>query len=156
MVRRTITLPEAFRGKRILLHFGAVDYEAKVWVNGQLVCVHRGGYVPFKVDITEFVKKKENILTVKVTDRFECVQPRGKQYWKEKPDRCWYIPTSGIWQTVWLEAVGEVFIDRVKFTPDIDRKDVKTEIYLDRFPYEADLEIEVSYKESLSIDPFID
>lgn len=144
--RRTITLPEAFRGKRILLHFGAVDYEAKVWVNGQLVCVHRGGYVPFKVDITEFVKKKENILTVKVTDRFECVQPRGKQYWKEKPDRCWYIPTSGIWQTVWLEAVGEVFIDRVKFTPDIDRKDVKTEIYLDRFPYEADLEIEVSYK----------
>jgi beta-galactosidase/beta-glucuronidase len=144
--RRTITLPEAFRGKRILLHFGAVDYEAKVWVNGQLVCVHRGGYVPFKVDITEFVKKKENILTVKVTDRFECVQPRGKQYWKEKPDRCWYIPTSGIWQTVWLEAVGEVFIDRVKFIPDIDRKDVKTEIYLDRFPYEADLEIEVSYK----------
>jgi len=136
--KRTVVIPEAFHGKRVLLHFGAVDYSTKVWVNGRMVCTHKGGYTPFKVDITMFLKNGDNDLTVRVEDRFECMQPRGKQYWKETPDRCWYTATSGIWQTVWLEAVGEVTIDRAKFTPDIDRRDVKVELYLERFPYDME------------------
>ncbi len=144
--RRVFNVPEDFRGKRVLLHFGAVDYAAKVWVNGQPVCTHKGGYVPFKADITNYLISGDNELTVRVEDRFECMQPRGKQYWKQTPDRCWYTATSGIWQTVWLEAVGQVYMDRVKFTPDIDRRDVKLELYLEQFPYDMDLSVEVSYK----------
>ena len=65
------------------------------------------------------------------------------------PDRCWYTPTSGIWQTVWLEAVGQVYMDRVKFTPDIDRREVKMELYLERFPFDMDVSVEVSYEGSI-------
>ncbi len=139
-------LTENFKGKKVLLHFGAVDYIAKVWINGEFIGKHQGGYVPFKFDITDSIKPGKNQLIVKAEDKYECTQPRGKQYWKEKPDRCWYTATSGIWQTVWLEAVGELYVDKFRITPDIDRKSALTEIFLNKAPVNAELTITVNYK----------
>jgi len=144
--KREFELPGAFRGKRILLNFGAVDYEAAVWVNGVSAGRHKGGHVSFKMDITGLVANGRNSLVVKAVDRYECVQPRGKQYWKEKTDRCWYTPTSGIWQTVWLETAGELYIDRIRMTPDIDMQNLILEIYSNKAPASAELSIEVSWK----------
>jgi len=105
--RRSVTLPAAWAGKRVLLHFGAVDYRAMVWVNGALAGSHEGGSVPFQFDITALLKPGANLITVRAedppTDRFI---PRGKQYWEVQSRGIFYKRTSGIWQTVWLEATG--------------------------------------------------
>ncbi|KAF3766623.1 family 2 glycoside hydrolase [Cryphonectria parasitica EP155] len=97
------------RGDRLLLRFGAVDYEATVWLDGQLVGSHRGGHVPFEVDVTNGVAKTtagEARLTLRVRDSpYDLTQPRGKQYWGPEPESIFYTPTSGIWQNVWLESV---------------------------------------------------
>jgi beta-galactosidase/beta-glucuronidase len=147
--RRTFDLPENFNGKRVLLNFGAVDYCANVWINGIHVGSHKGGYVPFKLEITNFLKQKDNVLVVKAEDRYDTVQPRGKQYWKQKPDRCWYVANSGIWQTVWLEAVGEIYIDKIRLTPDIDKKCVFGEIYLDKEASGLSMSLDIKYKGEL-------
>lgn len=143
--RRSFSVPKSFEGKRVFLNFGAVDYFAKVWINGSLIGTHRCGYVPFKFDITRFLKMEENFVVVKVEDRYDTVQPRGKQYWKEKTDRCWYTPASGIWQTVWLETAGEIAFDRIRITPDIDRRSALAEIHLDRTPINAKVKVQLSY-----------
>lgn len=147
--RKEFDLPDSFIGKRILLNFGAVDYIAKIWINGEFSGIHKGGHTPFKIDISRFVKNSKNIIVVKAEDSNECSHPRGKQYWKEKPDRCWYTPTTGIWQTVWLEAVGEVYIDRVKINPDIDKRNISAEIFLDNFLFGLQLSVEITYKNSV-------
>lgn len=146
--KREFDLPASFLGKRILLNFGAVDYIAKVWVNGELAGVHKGGYTPFRFDITRYARSKGNIIVLKAEDPNECIQSRGKQYWKRMPDRCWYTPSSGIWQTVWLEAVGDIYIDRIKMTPDIDNNTLLVEMYLDKEPVQAELSIKISYRGS--------
>ncbi|KAK1914456.1 hypothetical protein P3342_010445 [Pyrenophora teres f. teres] len=99
-------------GERLVLRFGAVDYEAKVWVDGQFYGGHRGGHVPFDVDITDaFTKGKTHRLTVRVFDSaHDLTQPRGKQYWKAQPESIFYTPSGGIWQNVWLESVPTVRI----------------------------------------------
>ncbi len=145
---QSFRLPDSFQGKRIFLHFGAVDYYAKVWVNGNYAGSHKGGYTPFKIDISGFLQDKENFIAVRVEDKYETVQPRGKQYWKEKPDRCWYTATSGIWQTVWLETTGEVYIDRIRLTPDIEKKTVTAEVFLDQRPVGLKLKVALSFKAS--------
>ncbi|HHW49785.1 MAG TPA: glycoside hydrolase family 2 [Clostridiaceae bacterium] len=144
--RRTFNIPESFKNRRVLLNFGAVDYHARVWINGNFAGEHKGGYVQFKFDITNYVKETDNVIVVRVEDRYDTVQPRGKQYWKEKPDRCWYIATSGIWQTVWLEAVGEVNIERIRLTPDIDKRCVTGELHLDREAENLFMEVSIDYK----------
>lgn len=144
--KREFELPGSFIGKKVLLNFGAVDYIAKVWINGQFAGRHRGGHVSFKMDITNYINPGKNLLVVKAEDKYECTQPRGKQYWKDKPDRCWYTPTSGIWQTVWLETARGLYIDKLRMTPDIDSKTVLTEVYFDRAPVNAELSVTVSYK----------
>jgi hypothetical protein len=97
------------KGYRTLLRFGAVDYEAKVWVNGQYVGGHRGGHVPFEIDISDALdasKSPEHRLTLRVYDSaYDLTQPRGKQYWGAKPESIFYTPSGGIWQNVWLETV---------------------------------------------------
>lgn len=144
--KREFELGQDFEGKRIILNFGAVDYAAKVWINEEYTGSHRGGHTPFKIDITRYVKKGINTIVIKAEDKYECTQPRGKQYWLAKPERCWYTPTSGIWQTVWIETVGDTAFDRIKLTPDIDKKHVEVELFLDRFKENLNADIEVSYK----------
>lgn len=117
--RRHFSLPEGFNVGRVLLHFGAVDYEAKVLVNGTVVTLHRGGYYPFYADVTDSLREGENELTVEVTDPSDTLaQAHGKQ--KLKRGGIFYTPQSGIWQTVWLESVPESFIESLRLTPDID------------------------------------
>ena len=117
--RRTVEVPEGWKGKRVLLHFGAVDWEAVVSVNGKELGTHKGGSDPFSFDITDALKAGKNELVVKVWDPTDTgSQPRGKQ--KLKPESIWYTPVTGIWQTVWLEPVPMKSIARVWAVPDID------------------------------------
>jgi len=119
--RRSVTLPEAWKNRRVLLHFGAVDYRAMVWVNGHLAGQHQGGNTPFHLDITPLLKAGANALTVRAedppTDRYI---PRGKQYWEPTSRGIFYTRTTGIWQTVWLEATGESYLQQVRITPAND------------------------------------
>ena len=106
LYERQFTVPEDWEGKRILLHFGAVDYRCGVWVNGQCAGTHQGGQTPFTFDITDFLNGVEEHLRVSAVDYLtdESI-PRGKQYWKEKGQFIWYTQSSGIWQSVWIEPV---------------------------------------------------
>jgi beta-galactosidase/beta-glucuronidase len=119
--RRELKIPLEWADQRILLHFGAVDYRATVWVNGSVVGGHEGGHTPFTCDITRALSGGEGVLVVRAvdppTDRYI---PRGKQYWEERPATIFYARTTGIWQTVWLEPVSESYIAHVKITPSID------------------------------------
>jgi len=120
-------LVEVERGNRVLLHFGAVDDECDVWVNGKHVGGHRGGYLPFTFDITDSLVDGENELTVSVWDPTDAgLQQRGKQVLN--PKGIWYTPVSGIWQTVWLEVVPEVSIESLKLTPDLDSQSLTVEV----------------------------
>ena len=119
--RRTFSVPEEMSGRRILLRFGAVDYACSVYVNGLMVGAHEGGYAPFYLDITHALIEGENDLCLRVVDEPDFTQPRGKQYWDRGLMGCWYTPVSGIWQTVYLEAVGEYHLTQIHITPDIDR-----------------------------------
>ena len=117
---RTFTVPAKWRGRRVLLRFGAVDWKADVWVNGTKVGSHTGGYTAFACDITDALRRGDNDLTVRVWDPTDAGhQPRGKQV--SAPEGIWYTPVTGIWQTVWLEPVPERRIERLKTTPDPDR-----------------------------------
>lgn len=113
------TVPKKWNKKRIFLHFGAVDWKSEIWVNGKNVGHHQGGYTGFSMDITDALKKgKKQQITVSVWDPTDDgVQPRGKQV--RDPQSIWYTPTTGIWQTVWLEAVPEVSIENLKMEPNI-------------------------------------
>jgi beta-galactosidase/beta-glucuronidase len=117
--RRYFDIPDTWEQQRVILHFGAVDYQAWVWLNDRLLGTHRGGHVPFSFDITEALRSKENELVVKVFDPLDLDQPRGKQSWGD-PTVCWYTQTTGIWQTVWLEAVPEDHLQSCCILPDLD------------------------------------
>ena len=107
---------------RRLLHFEGIDYIAKVWVNGQFVGMHTGGYARFTIDISDYIVPGKNSITVRAEDSMSCVQPRGKQRWKAENFGCWYVQTTGIWKTVWMEEVPDTYLERVKLTPDIDEE----------------------------------
>lgn len=116
---RNFTVPSKWKDKKILLHFGAVDWKADVWVNDIKVGQHTGGYTPFSFDITPALVKGENKLVVKVWDSTDrSYQPRGKQV--NNPEGIYYTPVTGIWQTVWLEPVAPEYIENIKSTPNID------------------------------------
>ena len=118
-------------GRRALLHFGAVDYHATVWLDGQRLGDHEGGMTPFTVDVTDAVRHAgggEHTLVVRVEDRPEDVtQPRGKQDWQVEPHAIWYHRTTGIWQPVWLEVVPAVHLTAVCWTPDLAAAEVRLE-----------------------------
>ena len=110
-------------GERVVLRFGAVDYQADVWVNGQLVARHEGGHAPFSADVTPALTASGPQLVVvrAEDDPHDGTQPRGKQDWHERPHAIWYERTTGIWQPVWLEPVPGTRVDGVQFTADLDR-----------------------------------
>ena len=117
--RRSFDVPSSWKGKKVLLHFGAVDWKTDVGVNDVKVGSHTGGFTPFSFDITEALQGKNNTLQVKVWDPTDKgYQPRGKQV--SRPEGIWYTPVTGIWQTVWLEPVSESYIQDLRITPDID------------------------------------
>src|SRR5690606_39183754 len=117
---RSLDLPEAWRGKRVWLRFNAVDWAATVWVAGQRVAQHEGGYSPFGVDVTDLVQDGPVEVVVRaVDDHRDMSKPRGKQDWLREPHSIWYPRTSGIWQSVWWEAVDEVHVETATFTADL-------------------------------------
>jgi beta-galactosidase/beta-glucuronidase len=123
--RRTFTIPEAWAGKRVLLHFGAADYETWVFVNGRQAGFHRGGYTPLCFDITALLQRGEDTLTVYVEDDTRSpFQPTGKQSTRFDSYACYYTRTTGIWQTVWLEAVPQAYIESVRLTPLLEQRAV--------------------------------
>ena len=160
--RRSFATPEMAKDGRLLLHFGASDWETVVSVNGQKVGEHRGGYDPFSFDITDALKPTEsnpkrergtaatdaeNELVVAVSDPTDgSFQPRGKQI--RKPHGIWYTPTTGIWQTVWLEPVPKTYVRALQITPDLDKNIVTFKLDVANFteskPEKVD--VKVHYK----------
>ncbi len=127
--RRTVFLKKEFLIGRCLLHFGAVDQSCTVYVNGNRAGVHAGGYLPFTLEVTDFVHPGENELYVCVKDPSDTsYHARGKQ--KLKNGGMWYTAQSGIWQTVWMECVPQVYISSLKITPDYDAGSVSVRVFL--------------------------
>ncbi|MCU4164434.1 sugar-binding domain-containing protein [Carboxylicivirga caseinilyticus] len=136
--RREFSVPKNWKGKRIILHFGAIDWESEIFINGESVKLHRGGYDAFDVDITSFLKKGDKQeLIVRVFDPTEKQGiPRGKQ---ENPPHgllIMYTPITGIWQTVWMEAVDKNGIEKIKMTPNVDEEKLTLQV----LPYNENLD----------------
>ena len=141
---RTFEAPALKEGERLVLHFGAVDYFAQVWVNGHLAVEHEGGYTPFSADVTDLLAPGEaQTVIVRARDYPEdMAQPRGKQDWQKEPHGIWYYRTTGIWQTVWTEVVPATRVRSLKWTPDVVNWTLDLEVRLDGSARE-DLYLEV-------------
>lgn len=124
--RRTFDAPPMSPGERLILHFGAVDCDATVWVNGHRAAGHSGGYTPFDTDITDLLAGSgPNTVVVRACDDpLDMEKPRGKQDWQERPHSIWYPRTTGIWQSVWLEVVPPTRIASLCWSPDLDRREI--------------------------------
>jgi beta-galactosidase/beta-glucuronidase len=152
---RTFTLRDVPQRERLLLHFGAVDYQAMVWVNGQLVAQHEGGHTPFSADITHAldINRAEQVIVVRAADEPEdLTQPRGKQTWRHELNEIWYHRTTGIWQPVWLEPVAERYIQSVRLTPHADDSAVEVDISLNHAAPGARLAVRISFGDVLLAD----
>lgn len=131
--RRTVTIPQEWAGLKVLLHFGAVDHDATVWVNGVEVARHRGGFTPFTADLSDVAEPgTDAVIVVRARDSRHDMQARGKQATWYNNTHCQYTRTTGIWQTVWLEAVPEVHIKRLRVTPNLADSSLTIEIPLSR------------------------
>jgi beta-galactosidase/beta-glucuronidase len=135
---------------RVLLHFGAVDHDASVWVNGRLVATHSGGQSPFSADITDAVEPDgENVLVVRAVDAPDDVSMlRGKQDWRERPHAIWYHRTTGIWQPAWLECVPAAAIEALTWRTDLPASTVELEVDLaGPVPADSRLRVELAHEE---------
>jgi hypothetical protein len=141
---RTFAVPASWRGERVRLHFGAVDYHGQVWVNGREIGEHQGGYDAFTFDITDALRwtGAEDMVVCASDPTDDGDQPRGKQ--SLKPEGIFYTATSGIWQTVWLEPVPEVCIERLRFTPDIDAQALRLHAAVNSFSDNLQIEVVAS------------
>jgi hypothetical protein len=130
--RRTFERPDLPAKQRVILHFGAVDYTARVWVNGRLATEHEGGYTPFSTDITDLLTPEgtQTLCVRAFDDPADLAKPRGKQDWQLNPHSIWYPRTTGIWQTVWMERVPWTYIEKVRFTPALERWEIGLEGFL--------------------------
>jgi beta-galactosidase/beta-glucuronidase len=128
----------------VLLHFGAVDYAAQVWVNGQLVAEHEGGHTPFHADVTDALTAGEQVVVVRAEDHpTDPEQPRGKQDWQPEPHVIWYHRTTGIWQPVWLETVPARHIEAVRWTTLPSKGRIELDVDLAGGDDPAELTVEV-------------
>lgn len=131
--RRTITIPGEWAGRRAVLHFGAVDHDSTVWVNGVEVARHRGGFTPFSADLSGVAEPgEEAVIVVRARDSRTELQARGKQARSYHNVDCVYTRTTGIWQTVWLEAVPEVHLRRLRMTPNLATSSIHLEMPLNQ------------------------
>ncbi len=135
---REFDLPDDYRSGRVLLHFGAVDYHARVWVNETKVTEHEGGHTPFSADITFALLpgRRQRVTVWAEDDPQDLEKPRGKQDWRPEPHSIWYPRTTGIWQTVWLESVADIYVDALRWTPDLERWEIAFSAFLAGGPAE--------------------
>jgi len=131
--RRQVDAPHLNPGERLMLHFGAVDYHARVWLNDHDAISHDGGYTPFCVDITEFLNTEgpQTIVVQVEDDPGDLSKPRGKQDWQLHPHSIWYPRTTGIWQSVWIERVPETYVGNIRWTPNVERWEIGFEAWLE-------------------------
>ncbi|GLC78639.1 glycoside hydrolase family 2 protein [Lacrimispora brassicae] len=129
--RRFQAEKEKLAGNKLVLHFEGSDFLTKVWINGQLAGIHEGGYSRFSFDITNLVTDGENLVVVKAEDHLDPQQPRGKQRWVSENFGCWYVQTTGIWKTVWMEYVPDISLSSVKMTPDLPEGRLELEYTVD-------------------------
>ena len=131
--RRTFSVPGLERGHRVLLHFGAVDYAATVWLNDTIAVRHEGGYTPFSVDITPLLRARgaQTLIVHAHDDPHELAKPRGKQDWLLQSHSIWYPRTTGIWQTVWLEHLPESAIADLAWSSSLERWDIALDATID-------------------------
>src|SRR5215217_3157861 len=130
--RREEECPVLAGDRRWILHFGAVDYRATVWVDGRVVGEHEGGYTPFAVDLSACLPPDRGVVTIVVRaedDPHDLAKPRGKQDWQLEPHSIWYPRTSGIWQTVWTEIVPATRIGAIRWTPNLERWEIGFEAW---------------------------
>jgi beta-galactosidase/beta-glucuronidase len=140
---RTINVDDAkLEGNQLFIHFEGSDYVTKVWVNGDYQGSHTGGYARFSFDITASVQLGENIITVMVTDLSDEQQTRGKQRWIDKNFGCWYVQTTGIWKTVWLEYAPITRVENLKLTPKLSETKIEIECDVESHHYGKDITIE--------------
>ena len=140
--RRSFSLPGSWADDRILIHFGAVDFNCRLWINDLAIGDHRGGYLPFSFDITHALEPGENEILIAVCDPTDSgLQERGKQVLN--PGGIWYNAVSGIWQTVWLEPVPETYIKDICVTPDLDEREIRVEAALSSQSNQGDFQIEI-------------
>ena len=130
--RRIVAVPSLTGDQRLLLHFGAVDHSATIWVNGVVAGHHDGGYTPFTIDLTTFLERPSTceIVVRAEDDPADLSKPRGKQDWQEEPHSIWYPRTTGIWQSVWLEKVPSTWIAGVRWSSSLERWDIGLEARL--------------------------
>lgn len=143
---------------RTILHFGAVDYHAKVWLNGTFLGEHEGGYTPFSFDISHaLVDDEMNEIIVRADDDpSDLSKPRGKQDWQENPHGIWYVRTSGIWQTVWIEEVSDTYIEKLRCTPSLERWEIGIEGFISGLcPESLQLKVNLSIgKQTIARDTY--
>jgi len=145
--RRKFNVPPEMKNKNIILHFGAVDYRCKVYINEELVGSHEGGHTSFSFDITNHLNGNLEELVIWVEDpSIDETIPRGKQFWELESKGIWYTRTTGIWQTVWLEGVDSVRIEKLKLTPVFDCGDVLIEFEVEDDFLSSEVEIAISFK----------
>lgn len=149
--KEIMILEEQIFNKKLLLHFEGCDFLTKVWVNGELAGVHRGGYARFSFDITNLVTVGENYIVVKAEDSFDMHQPRGKQRWEKENFGCWYVQTTGIWKTVWMESVSKQYIEKIKITPKLAEQsvDMEFEIMKEEWDQDSLLTICIKFNDTL-------
>ena len=140
---RTLAYDPLWRGQDVLLHFGAVDYACSLWVNGEYVGGNRGGHVPFSFDVAPYLREGDNRIALRVEDRQDPAQPRGKQVVSGVPHGIDYTCTTGIWQTVWLEPVPQVRIETFRFTPILEEGgvEIRTMLHAPANGWEIEAEI---------------
>ena len=143
--KRTIQV-EVKENKSYVLHFGAVDYKCDLYINGVHMFSHQGGHTPFDVDITRYISGSEFTLAIRCEDYNLCTQPIGKQSWKDSNFLCWYTRTVGIWQTVWMEEVGQTYLTNFRMTPQIDNATLDIDAFINRDDKDVWLKGEVYFE----------
>ena len=146
--RRSFSLPEPMHDRRVLLHFGAADYTCRLWVNDQFIREHTGGQCGFSADITGALNASgENVIVLEARDDpADLEMPRGKQYWKPESESIFYTRTTGIWQSVWLEAVSPMHLCSCRITPLFDERSVRFSYALSAAPQHVTLTAEITFR----------
>ena len=132
-------------GKRTILNIDGADYETSVFVNGELVGTHVGAYSRFSFDITDFLTKEDNVLTIRCADDDHPIQVRGKQRWEKQNFGCWYVETTGIYKSVWLEYVDDVYLTNLKITPSIKDYSVRFDFSVNKPSHDVEVKFAISY-----------